>query len=75
MMETLIELLPNALILLLVYGFHLVVKYTNKLAEENKELMDTLQSMDKTICSVQAKCWNLEKRLRVFEDIVRSHQK
>lgn len=75
MMGTFFELLPVLTCLLLVYGFHLLVKYTNKLAEENKELMDTLQSMDKTICSVQAKCWNLEKRLRVFEDIVRSHQK
>lgn len=75
MMDAFFELLPVVTCLLLVSVFHRLVKYTNKLAEENKELLDTLVRMDKNICSLQAKCWNLEKRLRVFEDVVRSHQK
>lgn len=74
-MEAFFDLLPVVTCLLLVYIFSQLVKYTNKLAEENKELLETLVRMDKNICSLQAKCWNLEKRLRVFEDIVRSHQK
>lgn len=75
MIDTIIDLLPAVLILMLAYGFHLLVKYTTKLEEDNAELSGALRSMDKTICALQAKCWDLEKRLRVFEDIVRSHKK
>lgn len=65
----------TVIIVILAVTVHFVSKAITTLIKDNNEMVDKLEDMDKTICSLQAKCWNLEKRLRVFEDIVRSHQK